>query len=60
MNLTPNTIAEVYPARLREKAEAIRDAVVTKSVTAEDVGSLFCSLIVAACVTRWLCSLTRT
>ena len=48
MNLTPNTIAEVYPARLREKAEAIRDAVVTKSVTAEDVGSLFCSLIDAA------------
>lgn len=48
MNLTPNTIGEVYTARLREKAIAIRDAVVTKSVTAEDVGSLFVSLIDAA------------
>lgn len=48
MNLTPNTIGEVYPDRLRERAEAIRNAVTAKTVTAEMVGSLFADLIEAA------------
>lgn len=48
MNLTPNTIGEVYPERLRERAAAIRDAVTAKSVTADMVGSLFVDLINAA------------
>lgn len=45
MELTENKVAELDTALLKEKAVAIRDAVMAKSVTAEQVGSLFVELI---------------
>lgn len=45
MNLTENRVAAIETAELRKRAETIRDAVITKSVTAEMVGSLFVDLI---------------
>lgn len=47
MNLTENRVAEIRTEELERRAAAIRDAVVTKSVTAQDVGSLFADLIEA-------------
>lgn len=48
MTLTENNLAALDTATLTKKAQAIRDAVMAKSVTAEQVGSLFVDLI-AAC-----------
>lgn len=45
MELTENKVAELDTALLKKKAVAIRDAVMAKSVTAEQVGSLFVELI---------------
>ena len=45
MELTENTVAAIDTAGLQERAKAIRDAVMAKSVTAEQVGSLFFDLI---------------
>ena len=45
MELTENKLAELDTAALTKKAQAIRDAVMAKSVTAEQVGSLFVDLI---------------
>lgn len=45
MELTENKVAALDTAALTKKAEAIRDAVMAKSVTAEQVGSLFVELI---------------
>ena len=45
MNLTENKVAEIKIDQLTQRAAAIRDAVVTKSVTASMVGSLFADLI---------------
>lgn len=45
MELTENTVAVIDTAGLQERAKAIRDAVMAKSVTAEQVGSLFFELI---------------
>lgn len=45
MELTENNVAEINIDSLKLRAAAIRDAVVTKSVTAEMVGSLFANLI---------------
>lgn len=45
MELTENVVAEVETEALMARAKAIRDAVMTKSVTAEDVGKLFVDLI---------------
>ena len=47
MKLTENKVAALDTAGLAKRAEVIRDAVVTKSVTAEQVGSLFVDLIEA-------------
>ncbi|WP_418169224.1 hypothetical protein [Alistipes putredinis] len=43
--MTENKVAELDTALLKKKAVAIRDAVMAKSVTAEQVGSLFVELI---------------
>ncbi len=48
MELTENKVAALDTAALTKQAQAIRDAVMAKSVTAEQVGSLFVDLI-AAC-----------
>ena len=45
MELTENTVAAIDTAGLQERAKTIRDAVMAKSVTAEQVGSLFFDLI---------------
>ncbi len=45
MELTENIIAEVDTEALEARAAVIRDAVLTKSVTAEQVGTLFVDLI---------------
>lgn len=45
MELTENKVAALDTAALTKKAQAIRDAVMAKSVTAEQVGSLFVDLI---------------
>lgn len=45
MELTENKVAELDTALLKKRAVAIRDAVMAKSVTAEQVGSLFVELI---------------
>lgn len=45
MELTENKIAAIDTAGLQERAKTIRDAVMAKSVTAEQVGSLFFDLI---------------
>ncbi len=45
MALTENTVAAIATAELQERAQTIRDAVMAKSVTAEQVGSLFVDLI---------------
>ena len=45
MELTENKVAELDTALLKKKAVAIRDAVMAKSVTAEQVGGLFVELI---------------
>lgn len=45
MELTENKIAVIDTAALQERAKTIRDAVMAKSVTAEQVGSLFFDLI---------------
>lgn len=45
INLTENEVAEIKTDQLTQRAAAIRDAVVTKSVTAQMVGSLFADLI---------------
>ncbi len=45
MELTENKVAEIATAELRDRAQTIRDAVMAKSVTAEQVGSLFVDLI---------------
>lgn len=47
MELTENTVAEIATDDLLEAAETIRDAVKAKSVTAEQVGTLFVELIEA-------------
>lgn len=47
ITLTENTVAEIATDELLEAAETIRDAVKAKSVTAEQVGTLFVSLIEA-------------
>jgi len=46
--LTENKVAEITTADLQARAEAIRDAVQARSVTAAQVGSLFLDLIEAA------------
>lgn len=46
--MTENKVAEIDTAGLAERAQTIRDAVEAKSVTAEQVGSLFLDLIEAA------------
>lgn len=45
MELTENKVAAIDTAGLQERAKTIRDAVMAKSVTAEQVGSLFFDLI---------------
>lgn len=45
MELTENKVAAIDVAGLQERAATIRDAVMAKSVTAEQVGSLFFDLI---------------
>lgn len=45
MELTENRVSKIDVASLSQRAAAIRDAVQTKSVTAEMVGSLFVDLI---------------
>ena len=45
--LTENKVAEINTSALEKRARDIRDAVVTKSVTVEMVGSLFADLITA-------------
>lgn len=45
MELTENKVAAIDTAGLQERATTIRDAVMAKSVTAEQVGSLFFDLI---------------
>ncbi|MCD8266405.1 MAG: hypothetical protein LUC33_04540 [Prevotellaceae bacterium] len=47
MELTENKVAEIATDDLLERAATIRDAVKTKSVTAEQVGSLFYDLVEA-------------
>ena len=41
VKLTENKVAEIDTAGLEKRARDIRDAVITKSVTVEMVGSLF-------------------
>lgn len=43
--LTKNEVAAIDTAGLLARAEAIREAITAKSVTAEMVGSLFCDLV---------------
>lgn len=45
MKLTENQLAALPTEELKQKASAIRDAVIAKSVTAAQVGSLFVELI---------------
>lgn len=45
MELTENKVAAIDTAGLQERAKTIRDAVMAKSVTVEQVGSLFFDLI---------------
>ncbi len=45
--LTQNELQQLDTADLKERAEAIRDAVMAKSVSAQQVGQLFCDLIEA-------------
>jgi hypothetical protein len=47
VKLTENKVAEIDTSALEKRARDIRDAVVTKSVTVEMVGSLFADLITA-------------
>ncbi len=47
VKLTENKVAEINTSALEKRARDIRDAVVTKSVTVEMVGSLFADLITA-------------
>lgn len=47
VKLTENKVAEIDTSALEKRAHDIRDAVVTKSVTVEMVGSLFADLITA-------------
>ena len=47
VELTENKVAEIDTSALEKRARDIRDAVVTKSVTVEMVGSLFADLIMA-------------
>lgn len=47
VELTENKVAEIDTSALEKRARDIRDAVVTKSVTVEMVGSLFADLIEA-------------
>lgn len=47
VKLTENKVAEIDTSALEKRARDIRDAVVTKSVTVEMVGSLFADLIEA-------------
>lgn len=47
VKLTENKVAEINTSALEKRARDIRDAVVTKSVTVEMVGSLFADLIEA-------------
>ena len=47
VKLTENKVAEIETSALEKRARDIRDAVVTKSVTVEMVGSLFADLITA-------------
>lgn len=47
VKLTENKVAEINTAGLEKRARDIRDAVITKSVTVEMVGSLFADLIEA-------------
>lgn len=47
VKLTENKVAEIDTAGLEKRARDIRDAVITKSVTVEMVGSLFADLITA-------------
>ena len=47
VKLTENKVAEINTAGLEKRARDIRDAVLTKSVTVEMVGSLFADLIEA-------------
>lgn len=47
VKLTENKVAEIDTSTLEKRARDIRDAVVTKSVTVEMVGSLFADLIEA-------------
>lgn len=43
--LTQNELQQLDTADLKERAEVIRDAVMAKSVSAQQVGQLFCDLI---------------
>lgn len=52
METTVNNVAVKDTAELRERAVAIRDAVMAKSVTAGQVGSLFIDLIETCAVVR--------
>ena len=47
VKLTENKVAEINTTGLEKRARDIRDAVITKSVTVEMVGSLFADLIEA-------------